>query len=151
MNSANLHAENSARAVYFYEFSYVGQLSAQHNFVDQIRGASHRDQTSYIIDFYKWTGNYSDLDTRDRLTTMWTDFVKFEDPTAFESSLISLKWQKYSKGEKKYLSIDNDLKIKSDPLPNGFEFWKKIYEKNYWHPTPLTPENINKINKNKKK
>lgn len=78
MKSAKLHAARATKPVYVYEFSYFGELSAQHRFMDKITGASHRDQTAYILDFHGYTKKRRDLDTRDRLTWMWTDFVKYE-------------------------------------------------------------------------
>lgn len=78
LNSAKIHADSSKRPVYLYEFSYVGELSTKHRYMDQINGASHRDQTAYILDFYAWTSKFNDLDMRDRLTLMWADFIKHE-------------------------------------------------------------------------
>ena len=77
MRSAKLHAAVSKEPVYLYEFSYVGKLNIQHNYMDRVKAASHRDQTSYILDFFGYTSNYKDLDTRDRMTYMWSDFVKY--------------------------------------------------------------------------
>lgn len=78
MKSAKMHALKSKRPVFLYEFSYVGKLSFKHHFMDKIKGASHRDQTAYILDFFEHTSKLTDMDTRDRMTTMWTDFVKYE-------------------------------------------------------------------------
>lgn len=77
VKSAKLHAATNKNPVYLYEFSYTGKLNIEHNYMDRIKGASHRDQTAYILDFFGFTNNYKDLDTRERLTTMWTDFVKY--------------------------------------------------------------------------
>lgn len=78
IKSANLHAANSKRPVYFYEFAYVGTLNTQHYYMDKIKGASHRDQSAYILDFFSFTYDLDDLLIRDRLTSMWADFVKYE-------------------------------------------------------------------------
>lgn len=77
MKSAKYHSSLSNNPVYLYEFSYVGKLNIQHKYMDRIKGASHRDQTAYLLDFYGFTNNYKDLTTRDRMTTMWTDFAQY--------------------------------------------------------------------------
>ncbi|XP_059048170.1 venom carboxylesterase-6-like [Achroia grisella] len=135
LKSAKLHAARSKKSVYLYEFSYVGKLNTRHNFVDRIDGASHRDQTAYILDFFTATQKVRDLNTRDRLTYMWTDFVKYDDPTAYESPLIDFKWLKYSNEQPNYLSINDKLEVKRDLLANSYEFWNNVYEKYYWNPS----------------
>ncbi|XP_063831076.1 carboxylic ester hydrolase-like [Ostrinia nubilalis] len=137
MKSAKLHAAIATRPVYLYEFSYVGELSAKHQFMDKIKGASHRDQTAYVLDFYGYTKKKRDLDTRDRLTWMWSDFAKYEDPTAYESSLINVKWRKYSNDKPYHLSIGSKLQMKKNLFTDSYNFWDKIYEKYYWNPTSV--------------
>lgn len=78
IKSANYHAAHSKRPVYFYEFAYVGTLSLKHNYMKRIKGASHRDQSAYILDFFSFTNNIEDLLIRERMTSMWSDFVKYE-------------------------------------------------------------------------
>ncbi|KAJ8714208.1 hypothetical protein PYW08_007828 [Mythimna loreyi] len=137
MRSAKLHALKSKRPVFVYEFSYVGKLNFKHQFMHKIKGASHRDQTAYILDFFEYTTKTSDMDTRDRMTTMWTDFVKYENPTAYESILIDVKWPKYTHEEQSYLEISNKLKVKKDLFANRYKFWDRVYEKYYWNPLPV--------------
>lgn len=78
MKSAKMHSLKSKRPVFMYEFTYVGKLNFKHYYMDKIKGASHRDQTAYLLDFFEFTTKAKDMDTRDRMTTMWTDFVKYE-------------------------------------------------------------------------
>ncbi|OWR52684.1 carboxyl/choline esterase CCE001g [Danaus plexippus plexippus] len=129
-----LHADISKRPVYLYEFSYVGKLNIEHNYMDRIKGASHRDQTAYLLDFFGYTNNYKDLDVREKMTLMWTDFVKYENPTPYESFLITVKWLPYTKEERNYIEINKKMATKKDLFENSFEFWNKIYEKFYWNP-----------------
>ncbi|KAI5642819.1 carboxylesterase family domain-containing protein [Phthorimaea operculella] len=132
MKSAKLHASKSPKPVFFYEFSYVGTLSTQHRFMDKLKAASHRDQTSYILDFYSFTNEIGDLTMRDRLTWMWTDFVKYGNPTAYESELVDYKWQKYTEKEQDYLHIDLNTEMKQGVFKDGYDFWNKVYEKFYF-------------------
>ncbi|XP_013192221.1 esterase FE4 [Amyelois transitella] len=136
LKSAKLHATKSKRNLYFYEFSYVGELNMKHYYMDKIKGASHRDQTSYILDFFAgWTNSVSDLDMRNLMTLMWTDFVKHENPTAYESLLVKIKWPKFTNEQQNYLSIGANLQIRTDLLTDSYTFWDKLYEKYYWTPT----------------
>ncbi|CAH2983529.1 unnamed protein product [Chilo suppressalis] len=144
IKSLMLQRAITTRPFYVYEFSYVGELSTPHHFMDTIKGATHRDQDSYIWDFYGFTKNPEDMDTRDRMTYMWTDFVKFENPTAYESDLIDTKWKVYSRQHPYYLSIDRKLELKVDPVPESYQFWDKLYEKYYWDPTHQKPDTIKK-------
>ncbi|CAK1550133.1 unnamed protein product [Leptosia nina] len=140
MKSAKLHSSSSDDPVYLYEFSYVGKLNIQHNYMDKIKGASHRDQTAYILDFLGFTNNYKDLTTRDRMTTMWSDFVQYGNPTEYESALLAVKWIPYSDKAKNYLEINKNLQMKQGIFDEEFNFWDEIYAKFYWSPTPVNPE-----------
>ncbi|XP_045533324.1 esterase E4-like [Pieris brassicae] len=142
MKSAQLHSSLSTNPVYLYEFSYVGKLNIQHNYMDRIKGASHRDQTAYILDFYGFTNNYKDLTTRDRMTTMWTDFAQYGNPTEYESALLSVKWPSYTKQSPMYLEINKNLQVKKGLFTKGFQFWDQIYSKYHWDPQPVNPEII---------
>lgn len=77
IKSTKLHAQKSVRPIYLYEFTYYGKLNTKHSYSDRIQGASHRDQTAYVFDFYDWTRNYTDMDMRDVMVTMWSDFIKY--------------------------------------------------------------------------
>ncbi|CAF4867312.1 unnamed protein product [Pieris macdunnoughi] len=148
MKSAQLHSSISNNPVYLYEFSYVGKLNIQHNYMDRIKGASHRDQTAYILDFYGFTNNYKDLTTRDRMTTMWTDFAQYGNPTEYESALLTVKWPCYTKKSPMYLEINKNLQVKKGLFTNGFKFWDQIYSKYHWDPQPVNPEIIKKESNN---
>lgn len=137
MKSAKLHSVKSKLPLYLYEFTYVGKLNMKHHYMDKLKGASHRDQTAYLLDFFDHTTSMRDLDTRDRMTTMWTDFVKYGDPTPYESLIITEKWLKYTKDEQNYLRIGSDLSSRRDLLEKRFEFWDRVYDKYYWNPTPV--------------
>ncbi|KAJ0173488.1 hypothetical protein K1T71_010637 [Dendrolimus kikuchii] len=137
MKSARLHALKSDRPVFFYEFVYVGKLNMKHMYMDKIKGASHRDQSAYILDFFEHTTKYKDMDTRTRMTTMWTDFVKYENPTAYESLLIDQKWLKYTMEEQNYMEIGLNLKMKKDLFAKRYQFWDRIYDKYHWIPMPV--------------
>ncbi|XP_037294220.1 esterase FE4 [Manduca sexta] len=135
IKSAKHYAGKSNQPVYLYEFTYVGKLNMKHQYMDRVKGASHRDQSAYVLDFLDYTISYRDMDTRDRMTTMWSDFVKYSDPTAYESTLINVKWLRHSVNEQNYLEIGNKLKMKKDLFEKRYQFWDRVYSKYYWNPT----------------
>ncbi|KPJ17074.1 Esterase FE4 [Papilio machaon] len=147
MKSAKHHAATSNKPTYLYEFAYVGNMNIKHNYMDRIHGASHRDQTAYLLDFFTWSNTYKDLDTRDRMTLMWSDFVKYGDPTAYESSLINFKWRPFTNKKAIYLQIDKVLTMKRNLFQEEYNFWDKIYEKYYWNPEPPKKVEIKKDEK----
>lgn len=66
--------------VYFYEFSYDGNL----NYIKKCynigrEGACHGDDGGYIIKSHKLTGTLTDTDKmiRDAMNTMWSNFAKY--------------------------------------------------------------------------
>lgn len=75
MRSAKLHAARNP--IHLYEFTYVGKLNTHHSYPNTLFGASHRDATSYVLDFYDWTRNYTDMDHSNNMVFMWTDYVKY--------------------------------------------------------------------------
>ncbi|XP_075983029.1 carboxylic ester hydrolase-like [Anticarsia gemmatalis] len=146
MKSAKLHSLKSNRPVFVYEFTYVGKLNMKHNYMDRLKGATHRDQTAYLLDFFDHTTSRKDMDTRDRMTTMWTDFAKYENPTAYESLILDVKWLNYTTEEQNYLEIGHKLRMKKDLFAKRYLFWDRIYNKYYWNPLPVG-ESVKKTKK----
>ncbi|XP_072929533.1 esterase E4-like [Epargyreus clarus] len=146
MKSLKLHAAVTTKPIYFYEFSYVGKLNMNHNYMDKIKGASHRDQTAYILDFYGWTNNYRDLDMRDRMTTMWADFVKYGNPTAYESLIVNYQWLPYTNKNQNYLQIGKRQSMKQKLFVDEYNFWDKVYKKYHWKPE-APKKVVNEVNK----
>ncbi|XP_049878154.1 esterase FE4-like [Pectinophora gossypiella] len=141
LKSAKLHAARSL-PVFFYEFAFVGTMGMKHNFMDRIHGASHRDQSSYILDFYSYTSDVKDLFMRDRLTWMWTDFVKYGHPTEYESDLVNYTWLPYTEEEPNYLHIDMKTEMRKNVFSEGYKFWDAIYGKYHWMPQAPKPTKI---------
>ncbi|XP_045453160.1 esterase FE4-like [Melitaea cinxia] len=135
MRSAKIRAQLTKKPIYLYEFSYVGGLNIEHNYKDRLKGASHRDQTAYILDFFGYTNTYKDLDTRERMTMMWTDFAKYGNPTKYETSLITFPWLPYTNEEQNYLAINRKLELRKNLFEKEWKFWDKVYQKYYWNPS----------------
>lgn len=75
------YLENEAHKIYSYVFSYIGKrnfLSSKNN--STMDGVSHGDELGYLFDMEYLTDQPTSEDQImiDRMTTMWTNFVKYE-------------------------------------------------------------------------
>lgn len=77
--SLRKYLESGAKDIYYYKFSYSGER----NFVKKrnnvtLPGAAHGDDTSYLFDVsYEEDPSVEDQLVIDRMTTLWTNFVKY--------------------------------------------------------------------------
>ncbi|XP_022818121.1 bile salt-activated lipase-like [Spodoptera litura] len=123
--------ELGAKSVYRYVFSYSGGRN-----VIKIRlnlngtGAVHADELGYLFDSGELTGDIAPEDQLmiDRMTTMWTNFAKYGDPTPSTSGLLPIKWEPITRTTHPYLNLDSDLNLESRPFHNRMAFWDLFYK-----------------------
>ncbi|XP_028157366.1 juvenile hormone esterase-like [Ostrinia furnacalis] len=126
----NLLKEN-ANPVYQYMFSYVGDSGDE--------GAGHGADGKYLYQ----TGDPSvqltedDKLVADRMVTMWTNFVKYGDPTPSYANSLPVTWSKSSLATRPYLLIDKDLRMESRVFSDRMAFWDLFYD-NYGKFNKLT-------------
>ncbi|XP_038223582.1 acetylcholinesterase-like [Zerene cesonia] len=115
--------------VYMYEFSYDGNL----NFVKLLHkiereGAAHADDMGYMFKFpCSQQATEEDIEMRNTLTTLWTNFAKTGNPTPNDD--LSIQWPKFTPDSQMYLNINTSLTIKSNYEPKRMAVFKKIYDK----------------------
>lgn len=114
----------SHQDLYFYIFKYQSKRSMEY------KGVTHAGELKYI--FYNGAEeSKEDKLTRQKITTLWTNFAKTSNPTPKEMPLLdNVLWPKLSKLDKentKYLDIDSTLKVGDDPNLDSFEFWEYIF------------------------
>nr|ARM65381.1 putative antennal esterase CXE10 [Ectropis obliqua] len=63
----------------------------------------------------------------DRMTTLWTNFAKYSDPTP--DSSLGVKWLPYTLKDKHYLDIGNQLAAGVNPDGEDDAFWDSIFKK----------------------
>ncbi|PZC73036.1 hypothetical protein B5X24_HaOG200156 [Helicoverpa armigera] len=133
--SVERYINAGARSVYKYMFSYEGgrnRVSINRNFT--AKGASHSDDTTYIFDNEMFEGMQpSEKDQRiiDAMTTMWTNFAKYGDPTPSTTDVTPVRWRPAQLSRRPYLNIDNELTVKSRVFHDRMAFWEiyfKLYE-----------------------
>ncbi|KAJ8714258.1 hypothetical protein PYW08_007878 [Mythimna loreyi] len=114
--------DSGAENVYRYVFSYLG--------------ASHGDELAYLFDteFNPFANATEDEQlaadkalVRSRLTTLWTNFVKFGNPTPEPSELLPFTWIPITKTSQPYLNMSLDFTRSSRPDPERMAFWDLFY------------------------
>ncbi|XP_047506666.1 bile salt-activated lipase-like isoform X1 [Pieris napi] len=116
--------------IYYYVFTYYGGRNL-HQIINNLStgGAMHADEVGYI---YPSTvlGDTSSEDQLmvDRITTLWTNFAKYGDPTPSPTDLLPEKWYPISRDSRRYLQIDRETKMETE-LVSRIRFWKRFYEK----------------------
>ncbi|CAH0731223.1 unnamed protein product, partial [Brenthis ino] len=131
--SIQKYLENGAQDVYQYLFAYSGKR----NFVKNrenvtVGGAAHADEIGYLFDLSFHEEQPSEADQRiiDQITTLWTNFVKYGEPTPEVSDLLPVQWVPTTKDTNSYLVIDTELKMEKRPFSQRLTFWELFYKVN---------------------
>ncbi|XP_072396167.1 venom carboxylesterase-6-like [Diabrotica undecimpunctata] len=126
---AVLHSEYAD--TYYYNFSYRGLLGKMSYHVDGQTGVGHFEEISYF-----WKNNTlirqtmpkQDWMISDRVMELWTQFIKYLNPTAKRCRISGkVRWPKVTSTDFHYLDIDSELLVKKHP--NHFLEWKAVYNK----------------------
>ncbi|GBP82669.1 Esterase FE4 [Eumeta japonica] len=117
--------------VYNYVFKYDGRrnLVKSMNGYEREKGAAHGDDLFYLFDAQLWPFVFSERDRSmiKRMTTMWTNFAKYNDPTPEITKDLPVKWEKSTRDELRFLHIDEEMEMGPNPRRDEFSLWKKIY------------------------
>lgn len=119
--------------LYLYEFAYDGPAGLSKNYIhSNISGVAHADDIAYVFKFSVFNSIFEadkKVQTVSRnLLTLYTNFLKYGDPTPFQSQVISVKWQPISYGQLPYLRITESLELKNNPNENRNKFWAELYD-----------------------
>ncbi|XP_026762565.2 juvenile hormone esterase-like [Galleria mellonella] len=121
--------------VYFYEFSYDGGLNSIKKKLNINRkGTSHGDDSGYVLklDVFK-SASISETDelVRERVTTLWTNFAKYGNPSPTIDNVITTEWKPVEDSEISYLFIDENLTMRKNPYPQRMKLFKNLFENYY--------------------
>ncbi|CAH2083284.1 unnamed protein product [Euphydryas editha] len=124
--------KNGAQAVFRYVFSYSGGRNFVKNKINVTAdGASHADEIGYLFDYFeKRTPSDDDQRIIDQMTTLWTNFVKYGDPTPDTTELLPVKWIPMTEDTYNYLEINRELSLKKRPFHTRMAFWELFYKAN---------------------
>ncbi|XP_046976283.1 esterase FE4-like [Vanessa cardui] len=125
--------ENGAKDIFYYVFSYNGKRNFSKNDGNVTGdGASHADEIGYLFDlsYDKATPSEDDQRIIDQITTLWTNFAKYGNPTPETTELLPLKWIPVTNETYSYLDIDNELTLKRRPFQARLAFWELFFRAN---------------------
>ncbi|XP_023312433.1 acetylcholinesterase-like [Anoplophora glabripennis] len=126
--------------VYMYQFSYQGNMGGMKDLeIAGVRGVGHAEELCYLWDAHLSYGSPNgspygfpygspygypyvspddseDVKTRHRLLTLWSNFVKYLNPTPEVDSLMgNVTWEKVSPNNLVYLNINDTLEMQTNP------------------------------------
>ncbi|KAI5643984.1 carboxylesterase family domain-containing protein [Phthorimaea operculella] len=131
MRSIQAYLNAGAAKVYRYVFSYDGGR----NFVKakngwKFNGTSHADELGYLWDVHMLP-KPTELDQMmiNRVTTLWANFAKYDDPTPETTLLLPVDWQPIVKGSP-YHHLDINVEMASGKRfeHQRMTFWDMIYK-----------------------
>ncbi|CAH0731230.1 unnamed protein product, partial [Brenthis ino] len=131
--SIQKYLENGGQDVYQYLFAYSGNINFFMNKDNvTVEGAAHGDDVGYLFDssFDKEQPSEADQRIIDQMTTLWTNFVKYGEPTPEVSDLLPVQWVPTTKDINSYLLIDTELKMDKRPYNQRLTFWELFYKAN---------------------
>ncbi|XP_026759337.2 cholinesterase 2-like [Galleria mellonella] len=127
------YINNGATKVFLYLFSYNGQRNyAKKIFNISTGNAAHSDEIGYLFDvsLFEQEPTSEDQLVIDRITTLWTNFAKYGDPTPELTDLIPVKWPAITADTRPYLNIDKVISIEHRHFNNRMAFWDLFYKFN---------------------
>ncbi|XP_066251788.1 juvenile hormone esterase-like [Euwallacea similis] len=124
--------------VYFYEFSFVGTLSAERLKIPGCGKVAHGDEVGYLFNISATPiETEADYLTRSRLVKLWTNFAKTKNPTPEDDSaelLQNVTWEPLDKDNLQYLDIGENLELKYHRKAETTAFWDLLWEEYSFHP-----------------
>ncbi|XP_037302409.1 esterase B1 [Manduca sexta] len=147
-----------AEKMYLYKFSCISErniMSTRHGLFSSTRNKEvvvHADELGYIFNakVMDKVDKHSDVYRMiDNVTTLFTNFAKYGNPTPDTS--LGVTWLPYKLNEQNYLDIGNQLTSKIEPDYEEIKFWNEIYRQyatkyikmpEVWHTIPREERHI---------
>ncbi|XP_034249476.1 juvenile hormone esterase-like [Thrips palmi] len=102
---------------YLYRFSFDGRLG----FIKRLMGTT-------VLPPISLSADSPDMETRRRLLTLWTNFVKYGDPTPKNcTDLDSIQWESNRVDHDFYLDINVNLTLREHIFESRMKFWSDLY------------------------
>merc|ERR550519_2345089 len=110
----DLHVGQALGKTYFYRFNYYGE----HHYIgvpgfEHLPGVGHSDEL-YLqwnpLDYNEHPLNKEDAEVSLGLTTMWTNFVKYGDPTP-PGDELGYTWDPVTRDTRRFLLIEQENKM----------------------------------------
>ncbi|XP_022114415.2 juvenile hormone esterase-like [Pieris rapae] len=122
--------QNGAEKVYYYIFAYTSSSNLYKKLLNISVGRSiHGDELAYLFETNTIPPlSASDIIIMERMTTMWTNFAKYGNPTPNKSEMLPVQWLPISKYSRNYLLIDLDEEMGKDLYKDRIDFWDTFYK-----------------------
>ncbi|XP_041973344.1 acetylcholinesterase-like [Aricia agestis] len=136
------YAKHRDTSVYMYMFSYDGRRNRMKRFYNISQaGATHSDELGYIftMDFIPDEPNSEDQSKIDQITTLWTNFIKYGNPTPERSALLPVSWTPLTGDTVPCLQIGTNLTPISRPFHQRMTFWDLFFD-TYFDTCPVIIE-----------
>uniref|UniRef100_A0A6P7F0V5 Carboxylic ester hydrolase n=2 Tax=Diabrotica virgifera virgifera TaxID=50390 RepID=A0A6P7F0V5_DIAVI len=133
------HMQSIYSDVYFYQFSYHGQLGGNRPYLEGADRVAHSEEGNYVWCYGNWSYlEYwppADVLTSERFRTLMTNFVKYLNPTPKRSKLLdNIIWPTVKNYDFKYLNINDTLSIETDPKNLTYPQWVHLYDDDSYRP-----------------
>ncbi|KAI8419714.1 hypothetical protein MSG28_008401 [Choristoneura fumiferana] len=132
MAESELLLNSSGQPLYHYYFNYDGWRNigkfVSGPIIRSSTGMSHGDDIFYLF-YQPFIPAWFDMEMINRVTTMWTNFAKYGDPTPETTALLPLRWLPARKEAPQALAIDKELSIIPMWHRESLKFWKHVYSK----------------------
>ncbi|CAH2089922.1 unnamed protein product [Euphydryas editha] len=127
-----LYLSTNENSIYTYIFSYSGRrnivkLTLGYGLSNE-PGATHADDIFYLFQ-QPLIPSFFENNMIDRLTTMWTNFAKYGDPTPKASDLLPVKWLPTNKSSPHSLIIDREFSTTPLWFTDSLKYLRDVYEK----------------------
>ncbi|XP_047989796.1 carboxylesterase 4A-like [Leguminivora glycinivorella] len=127
------YLDSGIENMYFYMFSFAGERNYAKDYLNvtsTVGGAIHADELGYLYDISYMKKRLRDEDMLmvDKMTELWTNFVKYGNPTPKPSKLVPLQWPRVSHDKMSYLEIDTELRLGSRPMHERMSFLDLLYK-----------------------
>ncbi|XP_026743717.1 juvenile hormone esterase-like [Trichoplusia ni] len=123
--------KSSEHPIYNYLFSYDGWRNlpklVRAGSVGNFPGATHADELFYLFSQHIVFSNF-EKDMIDKVTTLWTNFAKYGDPTP-EGSSLQVKWNPTNATTPTCLVIDSDFSTAPLWFNDRLKYWRDVYSK----------------------
>ncbi|XP_069696467.1 esterase E4-like [Periplaneta americana] len=127
--AVKLHSVVSTAPVYYYCFSYRGNTSFSSFYGDETReyGVSHQDELLYLFPCKELMKNITLTDNddkmRENMTTLWTNFAKYGDPTPRDG----VRWEPVSHSNIQFAELDlSGLLMTRGKVAGRATFWDSL-------------------------
>ncbi|CAK1584963.1 unnamed protein product [Parnassius mnemosyne] len=124
--------KNNDKPIYNYIFNYNGWRNFAKIFSGEpfrsAPGATHADELFYLFS-QGLLHTMFESKMIDKMTTLWTNFAKFGDPTPEVTELLPLKWYPTNSTSPHALVIDEELSTSPLWYSQILKYWRQLYSK----------------------